>query len=165
MLIIDGTIGSDISVFLARLHEDTPPCKIMMYAEWLATHASHSHLNCNDLDQTSHPEGIIYLRVMPEIAFSRIQKRALPAETGITLEYIQQVYQQKNELFIENKNSPAKLQNLPVLVLNGNVDFQTDFAQFYNHLFYIKRLLIQIQEQKDIAMGIYKEKSPQRHCC
>jgi deoxyadenosine/deoxycytidine kinase len=161
MLILDGTIGSDVSVFLARLHEDTPPCTIMMYAEWLAT---HSHRNCND-HENLHPEGIIYLRVMPEIAFARIQKRALIAESDITLDYIQHVYQQKDELFIENKNSPKELQDLPVLVLNGNVDFQTDFAQFYNHLFYIKRLLIQIQEKKDVALGIYKEKSPQRHCC
>lgn len=174
MLILDGSIGSDVLAFLAQLNEDTPPCKIMMYAEWLATHSSHSHLHCND-DPTSLklrragndelPEGIIYLRVMPEIAFARIQKRALPAESGITLDYIQQVYEQKERLFIENKNSPAELQNLPVLVLNGNIDFQTDFAQFYNHLFYIKRLLIQIQEKKDITLGIYKEKSPQRHCC
>ena len=39
MLILDGTIGSDVFAFLARLHEDTPPCTIMMYAEWLATHS------------------------------------------------------------------------------------------------------------------------------
>ncbi len=161
MLILDGSIGSDVSAFLARLNEDTPPCKIMLYAEWLATHSHSSHCN----DHKSDPEGIIYLRVMPEIAFARIQKRAIPAESGITLDYIQQVYEQKERLFIENKNSPAELQNLPVLVLNGNIDFQTDFAQFYNHLFYIKRLLMQIQEKKDIALGIYKEKSPQRHCC
>lgn len=159
MLILDGTIGSDVSAFLARLHEDTPPCAIMMYTEWLATHSMHCHTNA------PHPEGIIYMRVSPEVAFARIQKRALPSESGITLDYIKQVYQQKEELFIENKNSPLEIQHLPVLVLNGNIDFQTDFAQFFNHLFYIKRLLNQIQEKKDIALGIYKEKSMQRHCC
>src|SRR5438445_11678710 len=142
MLILDGTIGSDVFAFLARLHEDTPPCTIMMYAEWLATHSVHCHADAQ------HPEGIIYVRVSPEIAFARIKKRALPAESGITLDYIQQVYQQKEELFIENKNSPLEIQHLPVLVLNGNIDFQTDFAQFYNHLFYIRRLLNQIQEKK-----------------
>ena len=166
MLILDGTIGSDVHAFLERLHEDTPPCKIIMYAEWLATHLPHSHMHCTSHDDDAqHPEGIIYLRVSPEVAFARIQKRALPAESGITLDYIQQVYQQKEELFIENKNSPSEIQHLPILVLNGNIDFQTDFAQFYNHLFYIKRLLNQIQEKKDIALGIYKEKPMQRHCC
>lgn len=160
MLILDGTIGSDVSTFLARLHEDTPPCKIILYAEWLATHFPFCTTNHEE-----QPEGIIYLRVMPEIAFTRIQKQAISSESEITVDYIKQVYQQKETLFIENKNSPAQLQNLPVLVLNGNVDFQTDFSQFYNHLFYIKRLLNQIQEKKDIALGIYKEKATHRHCC
>lgn len=165
MLILDGTIGSDVSAFLDRLNEDTPVCKIKLYTQWLATKNSHSHSDCNGHATHETPEGIIYLRVNPEIAFARIQKRALQSESSITLEHIQQVYQQKQDLFIENKNSPQEFQSLPVLVLNGNVDFQTDFAQFYNHLFYIKRLLIQIQEKKDIASGTYKEKPTQRHCC
>jgi len=160
MLILDGTVGSDISVFLQRLNEDTPPCIIMLYAQWLTAHGISCHSN-----ETPHPEGIIYLRVSPEIAFARLQKRALPSETHITLEHIQEVYLQKDELFIESKNNPVEIKQLPVLVLNGNIDFQTDFAQFYNHLFYIKRLLNQIQEKKDLSLGIYKKKATQRHCC
>jgi thymidylate kinase len=155
MLIIDGTIGSNISAFLARLNEETLPCTIMLYQEWLATHSSHTHCNSND----NHPQGIIYIRVMPEIALKRI------SPSNLTLEKIQQIYQQKNEQFIENKNNSKELQDLPVLVLNGNIDFQTDFSQFYSHLFYIKRFLNQIQERKEIALGIYKKKSPQQRCC
>ena len=164
MLILDGTIGSDISAFLQRLQEETLPCKIILYAQWFADQSSYSHDHCNN-HETHHPDGIVYLRVSPEVAFARIQKRALSSEAGITLEHIQQDYQQKNTLFIDNQNSPSQLQSLPVLVLNGNVDFQTDFAQFYNHLFYIKRLLNQIQDKKDLANGTYKEKAPHRHCC
>ncbi len=159
MLILDGTIGSDISAFLARLHEEVLPCKIMLYAEWLATHSSH---HCNDNHDHHHPKGVIYMRVMPEIALKRIQTNS--KESGITLEYIQQVYQQKNEQFLENKNNPTDLQNLPILVLNGNIDFQTDFSQFYSHLFYIKRFLQQIQEKEEMMLGIYKEKT-YRRCC
>jgi hypothetical protein len=159
MLILDGTIGSNISAFLARLNEEVLPCKIMLYAEWLATYSSH---HCNDHHEHSHPKGIIYMRVMPEIALKRIN--VAHPEQNITLEYIQQVYQQKNEQFIENKNNPAALQSLPILVLNGNIDFQTDFSQFYNHLFYIKRFLQQIQEKEEMILGIYKEKA-YRRCC
>ena len=169
MLILDGTIGSDISAFLARLHEESLPCKIMLYAEWLANHAPHLHCDGHDDDptslklrRTSHPEGVIYMRVMPEIALKRIERRQ--EASGITLEHIQQVYQQKNEQFIENKNNPVALKELPILVLNGNIDFQTDFSQFYSHLFYIKRFLIQIQERKEMALGTYKEKT-YRRCC
>src|SRR5260221_5978150 len=151
MLILDGTIGSDISALSARLHEETLPCKIMLYAEWLATHSSHAH--CSDSHDHSHPKGIIYMRVMPEIALRRM------VSSNLTLEQIQQVYQQKNEQFIENKNNPTELQHLPVLVLNGNIDFQTDFSQFYSHLFYIKRFLQQIEEKQEMMLGVYKEKT------
>jgi len=163
MLIIDGTIGSNIPAFLARLNEESLPCEIIMYEEYFAKHSScRDHPTSLKLRRTGHDDlqGIIYMRVMPEIAFKRTS-----SQLTLTLEQIQQVYQQKNEQFIENKNNPKELQDLPVLVLNGNIDFQTDFSQFYSHLFYIKRFLKQIQEKKEIAMGIYKEKSPQRHCC
>lgn len=159
MLILDGTIGSDISAFLTRLNEEVLPCKIMLYAEWLATDSSH---HCNDSHDHDSPKGIIYMRVMPEIALKRISSSQ--PEKRLTLEDIQQVYQHKNEQFIENKNNPAALQNLPILVLNGNIDFQTDFSQFYSHLFYIKRFLQQIQEKEEMVLGIYKEKT-YRRCC
>ena len=159
MLLLDGTIGSNISAFLARLHEESLPCEIVMYEEWL------KHSSCND-HHDDPIKGIIYMRVMPEIAlksyFAKATKDRRPS--NLTLEQIQQAYQQKNEQFIENKNNPTELQSLPVLVLNGNIDFQTDFSQFYSHLFYIKRFLNQIQEKQEIALGIYKEKV-YRKCC
>lgn len=159
MLILDGTIGSDIAAFLARMQEDTPPCTIVLYDEWIQKHAS-----CNSHNH-EYPDGIIYLRVLPEIAYMRIQKRNLETKLDVTLDYIKQVYAEKEQLFIENKNSHKNLKDLSVLVLNGNIDFHTDFSQFYNHLFYIKRFIIQIQDKKDLALGIYKEKTPHRRCC
>ena len=169
MLILDGTIGSNISAFLDRLNEESLPCRIMLYQEWLATHSS-----CRD-HHDDPIKGIIYIRVMPEIALKRMQPSSFTIlrqaqdertsdESNLTLEQIQQVYQQKNEQFIENKNNPKELQDLPVLVLNGNIDFQTDFSQFYSHLFYIKRFLQQIDEKKEMMLGIYKEKT-YRRCC
>jgi deoxyadenosine/deoxycytidine kinase len=160
MLIIDGSIGSDVSVFLARLKEETTlACPIYLYEAW---HAEHSLCHSHDHE---YPQGIIYLRVSPEIAYTRIQKRALPSEVSITLDHIKETYSTQEQFFIENKNSPKALQHLPVLVLNGIIDFQTDFAQYYNHLFYIKRFIKQIQDKQDLALGIYKEKTNHRHCC
>lgn len=155
MLLLDGTIGSDIAQFLARLQEETLAYKIMSYTKWF------EHAECND-HHHEHPKGIIYLRVMPEIALKRIQHT--DATSSITLEHIQHIYKQKDQLFIEGKDLSPALHHLPVLVLNGNIDFQTDFAQFYNHLFYIKRLINQIQEKEEKEQGIYKEKV-MRKCC
>ena len=59
-------------------------------------------------------------------------------------------------------SGPTQLPELPTIVLNGTIDFQTNFAHYYNHLFYIKKFINQIQEQKDQAQGIKKH---YRKCC
>ena len=156
MLILDGTIPTDVRTFLQRIHEETDVRDIITYGQWLNSHAH----NC------SHPipRGIVYMRISPAIAHTRIQKRALVEESFISLEILETIYAKQNQLFIERQSLSHHLHDLPVLVLNGNIDFQTDFAQFYNHLFYIKRFLKDIQDKEDLALGIYKEK-PQRKCC
>lgn len=163
LLLLDGTPGSDISCFLNRLQEETLPCTVMIYDQWIKQASCHQRqLACNDVHD-NHPDGIILMRVLPEIAHKRLQQRE--PQIGITLNYIQQVFTEKDEFYIKNQNNPQELQNLPVLVLNGNIDFKTDFSQFYNHLFYIRRFIKQIEERKEIALGIHKEKAPQRKCC
>ena len=159
MLILDGTIGSAIEQFLTRLQEETISQPIVLYEKWLASHSA-----CTDHDH-DHPEGIIFLRVLPEIAFKRISNRTSSSENAIDLDEIKRVYAEKETLFIENKNGPQHLKHLPVLVLNGNIDFQTDFAQFYNHLFYIRKFINEIDKRREIALGTYKEKINHRHCC
>jgi hypothetical protein len=153
MLILDGTLSADVSAFLQRIYEESNIGDIITYAQWLAD-SSNNHI----------PRGIVYMRIFPTIAIARMQKRALPEESAITADHIEQLYSQQEQLFIEKKNIQSNLQDLPVLVLNGNIDFQTDFAHYYNHLFYIKKFLKDIQEKEDMARGIHKEK-PHRHCC
>jgi hypothetical protein len=135
MLIIDGTIGADITLFLERITTDVPTIQLMNYAQWLTAHPA-----------APTAQGIIYMRVMPEIAYARIQKRAQSAEDSVSLEQITHAHQQQEDLFINKNNLLPELQKLPILVLNGNIDFTTDFAQFYNHLFYIKKFLKEIQD-------------------
>lgn len=159
LLLIDGTPGSDIAAFLIRLQEETMPCTIMTYDAWLLqidcdSKSICSKLRCNDHE---NPEGIILMRVMPEIAHKRLQQ-------NMGLDQIRQIYAEKEDIFIHNKNNPEELRNLPVLVLNGNIDFQIDFSHFYNHLFYIRRFIKEIQEKKDLMRGIHKEKV-HRKCC
>jgi len=159
MLLLDGTLGAHVSLFLTRLQEENIlPCPIILYESWHTTHTG-----CNNHDH-NHPEGIIYLRVSPEIAYARIKQYTPESEISITLDYIEQVYAEKEQLFIENKNSPKELEHLPVLVLNGNIDFQTDFAQYYNHIFYIKKFLQDIEKRKQIMLGTYKD-IHHRRCC
>jgi len=101
LFLLDGTIGANVREFLERIYEDTPPCNIILYSEWLS---HHSH-ECDD----QHPKGIIYMRVMPEIALKRMQQTG---NNSLTLEEIQRIYREKEELFIDGKNVPLELNNL-----------------------------------------------------
>ena len=65
------------------------------------------------------PKGFVYLYVSEEIAAKRADHTAV-----IDFDSFQQI---------------AHQYNIPLLKLNGNIDFRTDFSQFYNHLFYIKK--------------------------
>ena len=157
MLILDGTLKSDTLAFLERILTETEVRDIITYQQWLT---SHTH-DC------SHPtpRGIIYMRISPAIAHARIQKRALIEESLLSLKTLEQIYAHQEQLFIERKGLSHHLLDLPVLVLNGNIDFQTDFAQFYNHLFYIRRFLKDLHDKEDLARGIYKKTTHHRHCC
>lgn len=161
VFILDGTLGSDIDIFFKRLHEETlEQSSMMLYKEWMNhKHEHHPELSCNS-NQDRHPMGIILLRVKPEIAHKRLQQH----NAEISLDEIQKIYTQKEDFFIQNKHNHPDLQGLPILVLNGNIDFQTDFSQFYNHLFYIRRFINDIKKQQEVAQGIYQEK-PIRKCC
>lgn len=155
MFIIDGNIGADTALFLERMNEEVPTIQIMSYAQWRT-----------DRSTASTAQGIIYIRVMPEIAHARLQKRTLSSENGLSLEQIVTIQQEQEDLFVKKNNMLPELQNLPILVLNGNIDFTTDFAQFYSHLFYIKRFLKEIQDIHDLTHGTYKKETKQhRHCC
>lgn len=156
LFILEGTPGSYVSSFLARLKEETINGSIiMLYEDWV----SHKNdLHCDDHEH--HPNGIIFLRVKPEIAYKRLQND----RSAISLDEIQQKYTGKEDFFIHNKSNHQQLQHLPILILNGNIDFQTDFSQFYNHLFYIRRFINDIKKQQEIAQGTYQEKSL-RKCC
>lgn len=155
MFIIDGTAGTNIPQFLEKLRETTIGHIIIPYHDWRSNHA------CTQTATHNHPEGIIYIRVMPEIAYKRLQANY---HEPITQEKIDHIYHEKEQFFIKGKDNPKEIENLPLLVLNGNIDFQNDFAQFYNHLFYIKKFINEIEKRKAVALGTYKEK-PQRRCC
>ncbi len=79
------------------------------------------------------PHGFIYLKVEPEIAYERIQKRNRSSEKGISRDYIQQIHD-CHEAFLVNKNNVLpELSNVPVLVLDCNKEFEANPAQFAIH--------------------------------
>lgn len=80
------------------------------------------------------PNGFIYLQTDPEIAFKRIKKRNRLAEKEITRVYLKQIHEHHEQFLLSKKNLIEGLADVPVLVLNGNVEFETDQLAFADYL-------------------------------
>lgn len=72
------------------------------------------------------PLGFIYLRVSPEVAYSRISKRNRPEEKTIPLEYIKNIHDLHERFLIKKENILKNLIDVPVLVLDCNQNFEKD---------------------------------------
>ena len=90
------------------------------------------------------PRGFIYLRTDPEIAYQRIQKRSRNSETGISLEYLQQVHEQHEQFLIRKENILENLQQVPVLVLECDQEFEENSGMAQEH----SRKLLEFMNQQ-----------------
>lgn len=70
------------------------------------------------------PQGFIYLRVHPDIAYQRIQKRARSSEEKLPREYLQQIHEHYEAFLIEKKDVLSELIAVPVLTIDCNEDFE-----------------------------------------
>ncbi len=79
------------------------------------------------------PRGFVYLQTDPVRAYERIKKRNRDAEKSISLEYIQQIHNCHESFLVEKKDILAELQDVPVLILDCNDEFETTPEQFKKH--------------------------------
>lgn len=87
------------------------------------------------------PQGFIYLKVDPEVAFERIQKRKRASEDSIPLDYLQQLEHQ-HERFLSKKDDVVPLiHNVPVLTLDCNQEFEDNSSNFKIHCQKIKEFI------------------------
>ncbi len=80
------------------------------------------------------PQGFIYLSVRPDVAYKRIKKRNRLAEKKITLAYLKQIHQKHEDFLIHKKDILPDLQQVPVLQLDCNQEFESDDKVFQKHL-------------------------------
>lgn len=70
------------------------------------------------------PTGFIYLRVSPETCYERIKQRSRSEESGVPLSYLQKLHERHDRWLIEKVDVLNTLQNVPVLVIDTDEDFQ-----------------------------------------
>lgn len=80
------------------------------------------------------PQGFIYLRVSPEVALARMNKRRGPEEGSVELEYLQALHHKHDEWLIEKNDVDEAVKKVPVLVLDGDAEFEQNFEGIEKHL-------------------------------
>ena len=87
------------------------------------------------------PQGFIYLKLDPEVAFNRIAKRNREGEQKITLDYLKAIDQKHDDFLIRKKNILPELELVPVLTVDVNKDFEMDAEHFEQMLFQIEEFM------------------------
>ncbi|XP_012697015.2 deoxyguanosine kinase, mitochondrial isoform X2 [Clupea harengus] len=96
-------------------------------AEWAVYQDWHSFL-LEQFGALVQLEGIIYLRAPPETCMARLGMRGREEERGVKLDYLQKLHSQ-HESWLMDKTTvlhSEKLKQLPILVLDAGVEFESD---------------------------------------
>lgn len=76
--------------------------------------------------QAAKPCGFIYLRTEPIVCYERMKQRARSEESVVPLEYLQMLHDRHEEWLIEKKYQDQDSAKIPVLILDGSVNFKDD---------------------------------------
>lgn len=79
------------------------------------------------------PQGFIYLRITPEVAFERVKKRSRNAEQTIALEYLQQIHAKHESFLLHKKDTLPHISKVPVLILECDEEFEANPAKLDEH--------------------------------
>ncbi len=107
-----------------------------LYGEWF---------NFLILRKCLPPFGFIYLKVNPEIAYHRIKKRNRLSEKNLTLAYLRQINQRHEDFLINKINLLPELQNVPLLIIDCDEEFEKNPTQLEKHTENVKVFIEEIQ--------------------
>lgn len=83
-------------------------------------------VTCIAKSTSSKPHGFIYLQTDPQIALDRVRLRKRIGEEEVSIEYQESLNNCYHEWFIEKKDIPHDLAEIPVLIINATQNFKDD---------------------------------------
>ncbi len=119
------------------------PLEWNIYKDWFAWLVESNH--------APRPDGFIYLRVEPEIAYERIQKRNRSEESGISQAYLTSLHNKHDDWLIHQKEPCASLKQIPILSLNCNEEFEQNAEKQQDHLAQIANFIQQMDNQRQAS--------------
>ncbi|XP_019956607.2 deoxyguanosine kinase, mitochondrial isoform X1 [Paralichthys olivaceus] len=126
--------GTPVQVYERSIYSDRYIFALNMFelgcinsTEWAVYQDWHSLL----VEQFGHQvelEGIIYLTAPPKRCMERLENRGRSEEKGVELDYLEKLHVQHERWLVEKSTEIhfEKLKHIPVLQLDGNVEFQRD---------------------------------------
>lgn len=146
VLISDRSPYTGIACFTPMFFDDKhiKPVEWNLYQEttrWLLTKLSFK------------PQGFIYLRTPPEVCYERNRKRNRQTRYPLELEFFKKLHHYHDAWLLKNKNDT--LRDIPVLMLDGSLNFDEDLT-VQSHL---------IQAVKNFIENIRLQQSDATHNC
>lgn len=138
VLLLDGSVYRDGFCFAKNCYESglMTPLEWHIYNEWFYWLIEN---------YAPRPSGFIYLRTSPEVAYQRLAKRGSSEESGVPLSYFQALHQKHEDWLIDRKETLDSIKNVPVLVLEGDKDFQNDKAQMQDHVQRVRKFMSDLE--------------------
>ena len=117
--LLERSVYSDRYCFARNAYETglMTPLEWGLYREWFEWLVQ---------GRLAQPSGFIYLKTDPQVCFDRLTKRARAEEQSIPLTYLEFLHKRHEEWLIHKKDVASYLDKVPVLVLDGNKEFEQD---------------------------------------
>jgi deoxycitidine kinase len=119
--VVERSIYSDRLCFAANCHEAG------LLSDMEHTIYTDFHTFVAENFDALNLDGIIYLRSDPDVCQARLESRNRPEEQAIPVEYLRALHTRHEDwLHHRTTTSPGLQPDLPILTLEGNVDFKSD---------------------------------------
>jgi deoxyadenosine/deoxycytidine kinase len=125
--IIERSVYSDRYCFAKNCFE----MGLMSSLEWNLYTQWFSWLVDNSM---AKPDGFIYLRTDPAVCYERLRQRNRSEEATVSLDYLKLVHQKHEDWLIHKRDIAPYLQEVPVLILECNEEFEHNDEVQKDHL-------------------------------